>query len=319
MSPRPNQTDLSTDAYLMNQPATTSAKSGLNINQKKALGISAATLLLGGAALAISHKISERTNQTSDTEAPATESAVTTSSLPDDIDVAGKVTDSMSFEQAFAAARDEVGMGGVFNWHGHWYNTFEKEEWSGLSLQQRQEYTEQITGEKLPVKPYTPPVAHTTGTTPAPIDETEPTIIEGYLNGQRVMGLDFDQDGIIDTLVLDGADGNTYRVVDATGNDGLDTLYRYDSLDGELTGAVRLDQPFILSNDDFSQELENAMSKEVVDSILESEDSVDTPAIPADEDTADEADDNGPVYLANAYEADDDTYVNNGDVHDMDE
>lgn len=318
MSPRPSQTDLSTDAYLMNQPSTSSAKSGLNINPKKALGISAATLLLGGGAWAISHKISERNNSTASTET-VTPDSPDGIALPDDIDVAGKVTDSMSFEQAFAAARDEVGMGGVFNWHGRWYNTFEKEEWNGLSLQQRQDYTEQITGEKLPVKPYAPQVAHPAEAHAAPTPETEPTLIEGYLNGQRIMGLDFDQDGIIDTLVMDGADGSTYRVVDATGNDGLDTMYRYDSLNGELTGAVRLDQPFILSNDDFSQELENAMSKEVVDSILEPENSVSSPAVPADEDTADEADDNGPVYLADSYEADDDTYVNNGDVHDMDE
>ena len=318
MSPHSSQPDLSTDAYSMNQPSTSSAKPGLTISQKKTLGISAATLLLGGAAWAISREITGLGKPKPDSSPNPSESPVATP-LPDDIKVAGKVTDSMSFGQAFEAARHEVDAGGVFNWHGRWYNTFEKEEWDSLSLQQRQEYTEQIIGEKLPVKPYAPPVAHTGGTHPAPTAETEPTIIEGYLNGQRVMGLDFDQDGIIDTLVMDGPDGNTYQVVDATGNDGLDTIYRYDSLDGELTGAVRLGQPFILSNDDFSQELENAMSKEVVDSILEPENPVESPALPAEENALDQSDDDNGVYLADSYEADDDTYVNNGDVRDMDE
>ena len=125
------------------------------------------------------------------------------------------------------------------------------------------------------------------------------------------MGLDVDQDGIIDTVVMDGPSGQTYRIVDATGNDGLDTVYRYDSLNGQLTGAVVLNQPFVLSNDDFSQHLENTMSQEVVDSILEPDASTAEPAPVAE--LADEP------YVADVGELDDDTYVNNGDVHEMDE
>ena len=155
--------------------------------------------------------------------------------LPDDIDVAGKVTDEMSFEQAFAAARNEVGMGGVFGWHGHWYNTFEKDEWSSLSLEQRQEYTEMITGEKLPVQVYHKP---DTDSQTTPVKQiTEPTAIEGTLNGQRVIGLDYNHDGVIDVLVMEGEDGNIYRVADATGDDGLDTIYRYDASGWRTNGG----------------------------------------------------------------------------------
>ena len=57
------------------------------------------------------------------------------------------------------------------------------------------------------------------------------------MNGQRVIGLDYNHDGVIDVLVMDSADGHIYKVVDATGDDGLDTVYRYDSLDGELTAC----------------------------------------------------------------------------------
>ncbi len=314
MSQHSEQTDLQTDTHSMIPSTTSPAKSGINANQKKVLGISAATLLLGGAAWAIATKDPKGTPE--GTPGPGDPDSPATVTPPTDIDVAGKVTDGMSFEQAFEAARDEVGMGGVFSWHGHWYNTFEKEEWGGLSLTQRQEYTELVTGEKLPVKPYGQPVTHRDQVASQTGTEAEPTVIEGYLNGQRVMGLDFDRDGVIDTLVMDGPDGQTYRVVDTTGNDGLDTVYRYDSLDGTLTGAVLLNQPFVLSNDDFSQALENTMSREVVDSILEPDASSAT--TPAEDDVVDAPEEDENIYLANAHEPDD-TYVNNGDVRDMDE
>ncbi|GAB3902409.1 hypothetical protein GCM10028803_29050 [Larkinella knui] len=279
------------------------------------VGITAAAMLLGGAAWAVKQKIDAHETgpgSSNDEAAIPTNSPVT--ELPADIDVAGKVTDRMSFDEAFAAARQEVGMGGVFGWQGHWYNTFEKEEWSSLSLEQRQEYTEQITGEQLPVKPYGPTSAPAPNTQPAP----EPTLIEGSLNGQRVMGLDFDHDGIIDTLVLDGADGKTYRVVDATGDAGLDTVYQYDSLDGELTGLVRLEQPIILTNDDFSNYLESTMSQEVVDSILEPDAATPEP-VTGDGEGPDDTGDDDTSYIADAYQPDDDTYINNGDVRDLDE
>ena len=217
--------------------------------------------------------------------------------LPEDIDVAGKVTDDMSFEQAFEAARNEVGMGGVFGWHGHWYNTFEKDEWGSLSLEQRQQYTEMITGEKLPVHAYHQPVAESPGCSDRAT--YEPTAIEGTLNGQRVIGLDYNHDGVIDVLVMDSADGHIYKVIDATGDDGLDTVYRYDSLDGELTAVVRLEQSVVLSNDQFSQALEESMSKEVVNSILEPDASA--PASPdfTDERTVDDDDDDRTMMIIN--------------------
>lgn len=317
-----NQTDLQTDSYTMDSSASIPTKPGLNT--KKMLGISAATLLLGGSAWAISHKIVGIKDHT-----PVDETATLGApspapvTLPKDVDVAGKTTDDMTFEQAFATARDEVGMGGVFSWHGHWYNTFEKDEWASLSLTQRQEYTENITGEHLPVKPYVQPADHSRGTESTPETAPEPTIIEGYLNGQRVMGLDFDQDGVIDTLVMDGADGYTYRIVDASGDDGLDTLYQYDSLDGSLTAAARLEHPVVLSNEQFNQGLEESMSKEIVDSILETDDTVPaTTAAILPAASVEEADDEPSSadhrHAADSYESDD-TYINNGEVQDMDE
>ncbi|MFD2937105.1 hypothetical protein [Spirosoma flavum] len=327
MSQSFDQTDLHTDNYAMTPSSSTPANSDSNTNKKKVLAISAAAMLLGGAAWAIKQKTDGVIKKDA---IPGDDTTVTpslpTTQLPDDIDAAGKVNDTMSFEQAFEVARDEVGVGGVFGWHGHWYNTFEKEEWSSLSVQQRLDFTEMITQGHLPVEIYTPNVNPAQGgAIPQTKEALEPTIIEGHLNGQRVMGLDFDHDGIIDTLVMEGEDGYNYRVVDETGDEGLDTLYIYDSMDGELMLASKI-KPTVISNEQFNQGLEASMSKEVVDSILEPDASVPTSPLPAptevhgsdgsDQDVNSDHDDN--TYLASADEADD-TYVNNGDVRDMDE
>ncbi len=56
------------------------------------------------------------------------------------VDVATSVNDSMSFGEAFAAARAEVGAGGVFEWHGNIYSTFTAEEWSSMTPAERDEY-----------------------------------------------------------------------------------------------------------------------------------------------------------------------------------
>ena len=57
-----------------------------------------------------------------------------------EVQVAGGVNDGMSFTEAFNAARDEVGSGGVFEWHGNIYSTFTEDEWNGMSLAEREEY-----------------------------------------------------------------------------------------------------------------------------------------------------------------------------------
>lgn len=57
-----------------------------------------------------------------------------------DIDLATSVNDDMSFNEAFAAARSEVGAGGAFEWRGNMYNTFYAEEWNSMSAEERAEF-----------------------------------------------------------------------------------------------------------------------------------------------------------------------------------
>ena len=50
-----------------------------------------------------------------------------------DVPVASSVNGNMTFDEAFAAARNELGAGGIFSWHGNTYGTYYADEWDGFS------------------------------------------------------------------------------------------------------------------------------------------------------------------------------------------
>ena len=55
-----------------------------------------------------------------------------------------QVDDSLSFSQAFAEARQQVGPGGVFEWHGKVYGTYYKTEWEQMSSHERAEWQAKV-------------------------------------------------------------------------------------------------------------------------------------------------------------------------------
>ena len=57
-----------------------------------------------------------------------------------EVNIATSVNDGMSFGEAFAAARSEVGAGGAFEWRGGIYGTYYEDEWSSMSAAERAEY-----------------------------------------------------------------------------------------------------------------------------------------------------------------------------------
>lgn len=59
-----------------------------------------------------------------------------------EIPVAHNVTDDMSFAEAFAAARSEVGPGGAFTWHGQVYSTYTEQEWNAMSTQEQHAFND---------------------------------------------------------------------------------------------------------------------------------------------------------------------------------
>lgn len=66
-----------------------------------------------------------------------------------EVPVATSVSDDMSFSEAFAAARTEVGSGGAFEWRGNIYGTFTADEWNGMTAEQKEEYGSHFSWNKV--------------------------------------------------------------------------------------------------------------------------------------------------------------------------
>ncbi len=77
------------------------------------------------------------------TETAAVESDAT---IYDQAPVA-EVSDKLSFDDAFAQARAEVGPGGVFAWHKGIYGTYYTDEWDAMSDDQKAEFVQSVNPE----------------------------------------------------------------------------------------------------------------------------------------------------------------------------
>ncbi|MDE6397117.1 MAG: hypothetical protein K2K84_07585, partial [Muribaculaceae bacterium] len=112
----------------------------------------------------------------------------------------------MSFSTAFAAARAQVGAGGVFEWHGNLYGTYYLEEWDGMSNGQRSDFMARVT---FPADPEVPEIEDDfnlviTGLETA--DNGEGGVMylaTGELNGHQIVMMDQDGDGMFDSLYVD--------------------------------------------------------------------------------------------------------------------
>lgn len=74
-----------------------------------------------------------------------------------DIHEAHSVNDDMSFSEAFSSARNEIGPGGAFVWHGHVYGTYRGDdpEWLEMTPEERAVHSQQILSQ-VHAGPYTP-------------------------------------------------------------------------------------------------------------------------------------------------------------------
>ena len=113
------------------------AKGEKPIWKKVAVGAGSG-ILLGSAAtlLSASAPLGHAEGENAEEEGSETHPEWTDGEVP----VASSVSDDMSFSEAFTAARNEVGSGGVFEWHGNIYSTFTEDEWNGMTAEQRDEY-----------------------------------------------------------------------------------------------------------------------------------------------------------------------------------
>lgn len=137
--------------------------------------------------------------------------------------VASGVNDNMSFNEAFAAARSEVGAGGCFVWHGNVYGTYYASEWNAMSSAQRDEFVSQTTGvdtshSHAPQQTY---AQHSTGTqtqqgTGTPEEETgEEDMTVEVLGVEQVQN----EDGSVSNIGVAGINGQAVYFIDVDGQD----------------------------------------------------------------------------------------------------
>ena len=187
----------------------------------------AGLLYAGQAVAATKAETPEETADTATAEAQQADSA-TEATLP-----VAQMHNDMSFGEAFAAARAEVGPGGVFIWHGGIYNTYTADEWNAMTPQQKNDFAHQVNPEVRAHEVPTPTDAHPDVTAQPATDADVHTISEtsdvhvveqqiaqnfdmgddvhivGYANaeGHLVVGYDSTGDGQADVAIID-MDGN---------------------------------------------------------------------------------------------------------------
>lgn len=103
-------------------------------------GVSGIALGTAGTLLASSIPIDAAAENSDSQDTPNTENEATNTTAQ----MATCVNDSMSFSDAFNAAREEVGAGGVFDWHGNLYSTYTAAEWYNMDATARNEFADSI-------------------------------------------------------------------------------------------------------------------------------------------------------------------------------
>lgn len=192
----------------------------------------------------------------------------------------------LSFGDAYAAARAEVGPGGVFVWHGGIYNTYTESEWNAMTDEQKEDFIHQVNPEvqahsvSIPTDTH-PDVAveSATGTEPPTANEAsdvhmveqqiasnfdmgEDVQIVGYGNaeGHLVVGYDTTGDGEADVAIID-ADNNLRPSDDDIIMDREGNMARL----GDLNDEQHHEQLASMENPDVAPDMPDYMNDANVD------------------------------------------------------
>lgn len=153
-----------------------------------------------------------------------------------DTETAGAMNpDDMSFADAFAAARAELGPGATFTWHGAVFSTYTSDEWAAMNEAQHQQHVAQAHPD------YTASQVNSDVLVAQGTAADQPDVqVTGYgeYGGHLVVGLDVNGDNATDFAVLDADDsGDLSRpdvVVDAQGNAAtVGELQDYYAMEGQ--------------------------------------------------------------------------------------
>lgn len=206
-----------------------------NLWKKVTLGTISGILLGAGGIRAVDHL--ETALNEEDADASASENtADTESSAPVYAQAPmAHVSDRMSFDEAFAAARAEVGPGGVFAWHGGIYGTYSADEWESMSDAQRTAFADSVHPEVTPqyvqvaqMSEAHPDVVLTSHVidSPAKDDEllqTDDVAMRPAINEEDVID-DGTSDDDVRILGHGEVQGHSAVALDLTGNDEADAV-----------------------------------------------------------------------------------------------
>lgn len=155
---------------------------------------------------------------------------------------ATSVNNDMSFSEAFGAAREELGPGGIFTWNGHTYNTYYQDEWEGMSTAEHQEYFASINPEEAP------PVTDEGNNEQVAANDSEstPPANEENIHQAGPEGNDTQQSATGNSQSTSGSgspspDSPEVASVDTSG-DGIPDAYLINTDGDEYAEAVAIDQ-----------------------------------------------------------------------------
>lgn len=162
----------------------------------------------------------------------APEQGETSHTLENGLQVAA-VSGDMSFGEAFAAARAEVGPGGVFHWHGGIYNTYSADEWNAMTVEQKHNFAQQVQPEIRPDELSIPTDAnthvvvehhvyhHQEAPATAEVHETAVSSEDVQVVDQQT-AQNFEQDGDVHIVGYANVDGHLAVGYDTTGDGQAD-------------------------------------------------------------------------------------------------
>lgn len=163
-----------------------------------------------------------------------------------EMEVATSVDDSMSFNQAFAAARREVGPGGLFAWHGRTFGTYYGNEWNAMTPDEKAQYwvdvhhtTSHINDELLSTSDSSQePLSDLASNLSS--DNTSESKVDENQEIKEVN--DIDDDGVVDADIADGDGSETPEAgLETTDDVQSDTLVLDPSIDE--TDQIVVEEP----------------------------------------------------------------------------
>lgn len=196
-----------------------------NTSWKKVAIGGAAGILMGAGAIYATDALAgeqstEESKATTNTEPSAASGAshdVTHHVTDNGLKVA-EVSDDMSFGEAFAAAREEVGAGGVFQWKGNLYNTYTEEEWDAMSASEKAEFAQlvepELPGADVANAAAAPEVNDTAAVTPEESKETADNNTSTDPSTEEAVSQTVSDDPNVSIVGTEEVDGHTAVIVD---------------------------------------------------------------------------------------------------------